>query len=159
MQISVGVPPELSAHQMAPAGAIAHSRAHLCPPFHFPPSSRHSGPQAWGFWVVATLGLLSFSTSLRTQVRLAIEIVSGKEGVRPRIAVIVSWYCSLRVQEFLEFAYWDTLEFASAPGLQGRWQWRSLRPLALPSSWCGLRLLYAIHQSLSLFGPCTAMVH
>ena len=26
-----GISSELSAHQMAPAGAIAHSRAHLCP--------------------------------------------------------------------------------------------------------------------------------
>ena len=59
------------------------------------------------------------STSLRTQARPAIEFVSGKEGLRPRIAVFGSWYCSLRVQVFLEFVYWDTLNFGSAPGLSG----------------------------------------
>ena len=56
---------------------------------------------------------------LRTQVRPAIEFVSGKEGLRPRIAVFVSRYFCLRVLVFLEFAYWDTLKFESAPGLSG----------------------------------------
>ena len=130
-------------------------------PFLFPPSSRHSGPKAWGYWVVATLGLLSFSTTLRTQVRPAIEFVSGKEGLRPRIAVFVSSYCILRVQLFLEFGYWDTLKFASAPGLSGG---RGEMAMAVASS---ARLAFlrgavcaccTLHQTLSL-GPCTAMVH
>ena len=56
---------------------------------------------------------------LRTQVRPAIEFVSGMEGLRPRIAVFVSWYFCLRLLVFLEFAYWDTLKFARAPGLSG----------------------------------------
>ena len=37
------------------------------------------------------------------------------------------------------------------PEVEGRWQWRSLRPLVLPSSWCSLHLLYAVHQTLSLW--------
>ena len=106
-----GISSELSSHQMAPAGAIAHSRHHLCPRASSP-SSRHSGPKAWGYWVVATLGLLSFSTTLRTQVRPAIEFVSGKEGLRPRIAVFVSRYFCFRVLVFLEFVYWLFLRFA-----------------------------------------------
>ena len=59
------------------------------------------------------------SMPLRTQVRPAIEFVSGKEGLRPRIAVFVPRYFCLRVLVFLEFAYWDTLKFARAPGLSG----------------------------------------
>ena len=65
---------ELSAHQMAPSGVIAHWRSFraLEPTFHSssehfavscfcflfkPPSSRHSCPQAWGSCcLVATFG-------------------------------------------------------------------------------------------------------
>ena len=105
----------------------------------------------------------SFSTSLRTQVRPAIKFVSGKEGLRPRVAVLDSWYCSLRVQVFLEFVYWDHPEVRKRPwplrrprgdGNGGRF----VRSPCLPS-WRGLRLLYAVHQTFSLFGPCTVMVH
>ena len=66
---------------------------------------------------MAAFGVLFISLPLRTQVRPAIEFVSGKEGLRPRIPVFVSWYFCLRVLVFLEFAYWDTLKFARAPGL------------------------------------------
>ena len=51
---------------------------------------------------------------------------------------------------------WTSQAPLASPEAEGRWQWRSLRPLALPSFWYGLRLLYAVHQTLSLFGPCTA---
>ena len=114
------------------------------------------------FLVVANLGVLFISTTLRTQVRPAIEFVSGKEGLRPRVAVFVSSYCSLRVQVFLEFDNWDTLKFASAPGLSGG---RGEMAVAVASS---DRLAFlrgavcaccTLHQTLSLFGPCTAMVH
>ena len=57
--------------------------------------------------------------SLRTQVRPAIEFVSGKEGLRPRFAVFVSRYFCLRVLVFLQFVYWLFLKFASALGLSG----------------------------------------
>ena len=66
-----------------------------------------------------------FSTSLRTQLRPAIEFVSGKEGLRPRIAVfagiavLLPYDVMLQVFVFLEFGYWDTLKFASPPGLSG----------------------------------------
>ena len=71
-----------------------------------------------GSWRPSELYLLVCAT-LRTQVRPAIEFVSGKKSLRPRIAVFVSSCCSLRVQVFFEFGNWDTLKFASAPGLSG----------------------------------------
>ena len=82
-----GISSELSAHLMAPAGAIAHSRAHLCPQASTLSFSSLVSPLR-----PLGLGLLGrcyprsflFSTSLRTQVRPAIEFVSGKEGLRPR---------------------------------------------------------------------------
>ena len=83
-----------------------------------------------GSWRPSELYVV-ISTSLRTQVRPAIEFVSGKEGLRPRFAVFVSGFCSLRVQVFLEFAYWDTLKFARAPGLSGG---RGEMAMALASS-------------------------
>ena len=159
-----GISPELSAHQMAPAGAITHSRAHLCPrAFPFVLLLRRStlalrlGDS--GSWRPSELYVV-ISTSLRTQVRPAIEFVSGKEGLRPRFAVFVSGFA-----------------VASIPGVRllghpevrkGPWPLRRPRrdgnggrfvrsPCLL--SWCGLRLLYAVHQMLSLLGPCTAMVH
>ena len=44
------------------------------------------------------------------------------------------------VQVLIEFVFWALLMFAMAPG---RWQWRSLRPLALSFS-------HAVHHMLSL---------
>ena len=118
-----GISSELRAHQMAPAGVIAHSRAHLCPRASSLSSSTLVSPlRPLGFGLLGRCDLgffLSFSTTLRTMVQPAIEFVSGMEGLRPRIAVFVSSYCILRVQVFLEFGYWDTLKFASAPGLSG----------------------------------------
>ena len=151
---------------MARPGAIAHSRAHLCPRASVLSFSSSVAP-LWplglgiiGSWRPSELYVV-ISTSLRTQVRPAIEFVSGKEGLRPRIAVFDSWYCSSRIQEFLEFVCWDTLKFASAPGLFGG---RGEMAMAVASSarlaflrGASLRL-YAVHQMLSLFGPCTVMV-
>ena len=94
------------------------------------------------------IGSLRPSVWLRTQVQPAIEFVSGKEGLRPRFPVFVSGFavvCSMAlrvhvfveyvdkvltevhdfigypmlVQVFIEFAFWDTLKFACAPGLSG----------------------------------------
>ena len=79
----------------------------------------------WGYWVVAAFGVLCISTSLRTQVRPAIEFVSGKEGLRPRLPVFAGipafmlYDVTVRVLVFFKFGYWDTLNFASAPGLPG----------------------------------------
>ena len=53
---------------------------------------------------------------------------------------------ALRVQVFLELAYWDALNYSRAPDLsggRGGMAWRSLRSLALPS-------FYAVYQILSL---------
>ena len=62
------------------------------------------------------------------------------------------WFAVVRV--FLKYMDIVALKFADAPGPargRGGWQWRSLRPLALPSS-------YAVHQTMSL-GPCTVTVN
>ena len=79
--------------------------------------------------------------SLRTQVRPAIEFVSGKEGLRPRIAVFVSWYCRLRVLVFIKFVYWLFLKFARAPSFSGG---RGEMAMAVASS---ARLAYFVVQS------------
>ena len=146
-----GISSELSAHQMAPAGAIAHSRAHLCPrasSFSFSSLVSPLRPLGLGLLGRCDPRSVIFSTSLRTQVRPAIEFVSGKEGLRPRFPVFVSGFAVVRsmalrvhvfvefvdkvltevcdfigypvlVHVFIEFAFWDTLKFASAPGLSG----------------------------------------
>ena len=62
------------------------------------------------------------------------------------------WYAVVRV--FLVYMDIVALKFANSPGPargRGGWQWRSLRPLALPS-------FHAVHQALSL-GPCTVTVN
>ena len=86
-------------------------------------------------------GFYVFSTSLRTQNRPAIEFVSGKKGLRPRIAVFVAWCCCLRVLVFLEFVYWLFLKFARAPGLSGG---RGEMAMAVASS---ARLAYFVVRS------------
>ena len=74
---------------------------------------------------MAAFGVLFISTSLRTQTRPAIEFVSGKEGLRPHIAVFagtaafIPYDVTLRVLVFFEIVYWDTLMFVSAAGLSG----------------------------------------
>ena len=89
---------ELSSRQTAPAGAIAHSWHHLCPLASSPSFSTIVSPlRPFGLRLFGRcdLGLLSFSTTLWTQLRAAIEFVSGKEGLRPRIAVFagVAAFC------------------------------------------------------------------
>ena len=123
-----GISSELSAHQMALAEAIAHSRALLCPrasSLSFSSLVSPLRPLGLGFLGRCDPRSFIFSASLRTQVRPAIEFVSGKEGLRPRIAVFAGiavfmpYDVTLRVLVFFEFVYWDTLKFASAPGLSG----------------------------------------
>ena len=72
------------------------------------------------------MALLDYcSMSLRTQTRPAIEFVSGKGGLRPRVAVFAGitafmpYDVTLRVLVFFEIVYWDTLMFAIAPVLSG----------------------------------------
>ena len=117
-----GISSELSVHQMAPAGAIAHSRAHLCPrasSFSF--SSLVSPLRPLG------LGLLG-RCDPRSFVFFYVFTDAGPASHRVRLwqggpastyCSFRLWFCSLRVQVFLEFAFWDTLKFASAPGLSG----------------------------------------
>ena len=58
------------------------------------------------------------------------------------------------IADFLKYVFKYAMNYVSAPGLpweaEGRWQWRSLRSLALPS--------FAVHQLLSLV-PCAVTVH
>ena len=69
---------------------------------------------------------------------------------------------ALRVLVFFEIVYWDNLMFVSALGLSGG---RGEMAMAVASS---ARLAFlrgavcaccTLRQMLSLFGPCTAMVH
>ena len=133
---------------MAPPGAIAHSRALLCPrasSLSLSSSVAPLSPLGLGvlgrgsvrseFYVfLRRYGRRSGQPSSSSLARRACVHYSGCSALR--IAVFDSWYCSLRVQVFIEFVYWLSLKFARAPGLsrgRGRWQWRSLRPLAMPS--------------------------
>ena len=59
----------------------------------------------------------------------------------------------------LKFGYWLFLNFASAPGpFGGRWQWRSLRPLALPSFVARSAPVTCRTPDPFPFGPCTATI-
>ena len=88
-----GISSELSAHQIAPPGAIAHSRARVYPRASFLSLSSFDSPLR-----PLGLGLLGrfrpselcdvTRTTLRTQVRPAIELVSGKEGLRPQFWLV-----------------------------------------------------------------------
>ena len=142
---------------MAPAGAIAHSRLRLCPRasvLRFLPLS--------GILGRGSVRSLTYFTTLRTQVRPAIEFVSGKEGLRPLFWLLgvllhgVSGFRTLQVRLLalpeVRKGPWP-LRRSRGDGNGGRF----VRSPCLPS-WRGLRLLYAVHQTLSL-GPCTAMVH
>ena len=158
-----GISSELSAHQMAPPGAFAHSRARLCP-----------RASSLSFFSLVSplrplgLGLLGrcdprvfFFTTLRTQVRPAIEFVSGKEGLRPGIAAFVSWYCCLRVLVFFEFVYWLFLKFARAAGPSGG---RGEMAMAVASSariafLRGAVCASTLYTRCCPFVPCTATGH
>ena len=111
---------------------------------------------------VRSLLYFYFSTTLRTQVLPAIEFVSGKEGLRPRLAVFAAiaafmpYDVTLRVLVFFEFVYWVALTFEIAPGLSGG---RGEMAMAVASSArlaffrgavCACLRLYAVHQMLSL---------
>ena len=65
------------------------------------------------------------------------------------------------VQVLIDFVYWPLLMFAMAlasPEVEGRWQWRSLRPLALLSFVVRSAPLPPYIRCCP-FGPCTVAVH
>ena len=144
-----GISSKLSAHQMAPAEAIAHSRARLCPrASSLSLSSLVSPLRPLG------LGLLG-RCDPRYFIYFYVVTDAGPASHRVRLwqGGPASTYCRLRVFVFLEFVYWLFLNFASALGLSGgRGEManggRFVRSLCLPL-WHGLRL-YAVHQMLSL---------
>ena len=59
----------------------------------------------------------------------------GRRSGQPSSSSLARRAC-VHVLPFRLFGYWVTLNFArslASPEAEGRWQWRSLRPLALPS--------------------------
>ena len=156
-----GIAPELSAHHMAPAGAIAHSRPHLCPrALTLSLSSLVSPlrPLGMGFWVVATLGLLCVSTTLRTQVQPAIEFVSGKEGLRPLFwlfSFLLYGVTGIRAPQVRLLAHPEFRGLSGGRGEMAMAVASSARLAFLRGAVCACCTL---RQLLSLFGPCTAVV-
>ena len=117
-----------------------------------------------GFWQLSEvypMALLDYcSMSLRTQAWPAIEFVSGKEGLRPRVAVFAGitafmpYDVMLRVLVFFEIVHWDTLMFAVAPGLSGG-RGEMAMAVASPARFAFLRgavcAFPTVHQMLSLW--------
>ena len=104
---------ELSAHQMAPAETIAHSRAHLCPhASSLSLSSLVSPLQPLGLGLLGRCDPRSFFFCDVTDAGPASHRVRLWQGGPAS-------YCCLRVLVFLEFV----CPLAS-PEAEGRWQWR-----------------------------------
>ena len=113
---------ELSAHQMVPAGAIAHSWHHLCPRASSPSFSTLVSPlRALG------LGLLG-RCDPRSFIFFYDITDAGPASHRVRLwqGGPASTYCRFRlllflffVLVFLQFVCWLFLKFARAPGLSG----------------------------------------
>ena len=143
---------------MAPPGAIAHSRALLCPrasTLSLSSSVAPLSPLGLGVLGRGSVRSLTYFTTLRTQVRPAIEFVSGKEGLRPLfwlLGVLLYGVSGIRTLQVRLLALpevrkrpWPLRRSrGGADGNGGRFV-RS--PCLL--SWRGLRH-YALHQMLSL---------
>ena len=126
---------------MARPGAIAHSSPHLCPRasvLSFSSSVAPLRPLGLGFWVVAALGALR---------RFSCDVTdAGPASHRVRLwqGGPASTYCRFRLL-VLQFTGTSipgvrlpappriSQALLASPEAEGRWQWRSLRPLALPS--------------------------
>ena len=105
--------------------------------------------------LVATLGLLSFSTTLRTQVRPAIEFrlwQGGPVSTYCRFRLLVLHFTGTSIPRVRQLGHPEVrkrpwpLRRSRGDGNGGRF----VRSPCLPS-WRGLRLLYAVHQMLSLW--------
>ena len=124
-------------------------------PFLFPPSSRHSGSVL--FISLRRYGRRSGQPSSSSLARRACVHVLPFSLVLLLFAVrrFVTGTRLLRVRLLGQVRKrpWP-LRRSRGDGNGGRF----VRSPCL-HSWRGLRLLYAVHQTLSLFGPCTAMVH
>ena len=118
-----GISSELTAHQMAPAGAIAHLRAHLCP----------RASVLSFFSSVAPLWPLGLGILGRGSVRSLILFLRrcGRRSGQPSSSSLArracvhysgcsAFYCMTSLVFVpLKFGYWLFLNFASAPGLSG----------------------------------------
>ena len=158
-----GISSELSAHQMAPAEAIAHSRAHLCPRASslFTILPRLATP-ALRLGVFGSLRPSVFYLFLRRYGRRPGQPSSSSLARRACVHVLpFCWYsCFYAVRRYVTGTRFPGvrllrlfLNFVSAPGSLRRPRGdgnggRFVRSPCLPS-WRGLRLLYAVHQMLS----------
>ena len=150
---------DLSAHQMALAGAIAHSGAHLCPDAStLSLSSLVSPLRPLGLGLLGRCDPRSFYLLRRYGGR------SGQpwSSSLARRACVHSSGCSMLycmaslVFVPFKFGYWDTVNFASAPGLSGG---RGEMAMAVASS---ARLAYlrgavcafSLYIRYCLFGIC-----
>ena len=161
---------------MAPLGGIAHSRLHPSPRASFLSFSSLVSPlrplglgllgrcdhrSSFYFYVVTDAGLASHRVRLWQ---------GGSASTSCRFAGIPAFMLcdvTLRVLVFFKFGYWDTLKFASAPGLSGG---RGEMAMAIASfarlaflrgAVCAATLyIRCCHFDFcSLIGPCTEMVH
>ena len=86
---------------------------------------------------MAAFGAFFIFTTLRTQVRPAIEFVSGKEGLRPLfwlLGVLLYGVSGIRTLQVRPLALPEVRKGTwPLQRPRRRWQWRSLRLLALPS--------------------------
>ena len=159
-----GIPSELSAHQIAPAGAIAHSRPHLCPrasSLSF--SSLVSPLRPLG------LGLLG-RCDPRAFICFYVVTDAGPASHRVRLwqGGPASTYCRFRHPLFLftGTCFLGVRLLALPEVRKGPWPLqrprgdgnggRFVRSPCLPS-WCGLRLLHAVpFWSLCSDGPMSS---
>ena len=136
------------------------------------PAPHHHDPNEmlpnFVFWVMVAatflsfhLGIFSFFTTLRTQVRPAIEFVSGRKAC-VHFSGWMTFYCATPLVFVpFKFVYRDTLKIASAPGPFGC---RGEMAMAVASSARLAFLRGAVCASTPYtrccpFVPCTATVH
>ena len=180
---------EPSVHQMAPGGVIAHSSSSVPIKWlsALPEPSRTRGHTS-ALVLLSFVFLLRLATPalrlgvlgswqrsesyvfLRRYGRRSGQPSSSSLARRACVHVLPSMHsaCVLCVRRslvfvLLKFVYWLFLKGSQAPlaspEAEGRWQWRSLRSLALPSFVARFAPVVRSRQMLSLFGPCTAMFH
>ena len=171
-----GISSELSAHQMAPAGAIAHSRSHLCPrasTFLF--SSLVSSLRPLGLGLLGRCDPRTLLLLGRCDPRTLIFLRRyGRRSGQPSSSSLARRACvhvlpfslpygvTIRVFVFFKFVYRDTLKLASAPGpFGGRGEMAmavasSARLAFLRGAVCACCTQYTRCCS---FGPCTDAVH
>ena len=152
-----GISSELSAHQVAPPGAIAHSRPRLCPrasTLSF--SSLVSPLRPFGLGLLGRCDPRSLTYFFDvTDAGPASHRVRLWQGGPVHVLPFSSPGIAVYGDKFSSRSSTGSSRISQGPlasrEVEERWQWRSLRSLALPS-------YYAVQQTLSL-GSCAATVH